>query len=55
MNRGLSPGNLYLYIDSDTGEKRGTVGDLEFVKRVGTGGVCDMQIVRHTVAIWLSK
>ena len=37
MHRDLSVGNLYLYIDPDTGEKRGIIGDFEYSKRAGSG------------------
>lgn len=45
VHRDLSPGNLYLYTDPSTGEKRGLVGDLEFAKRVGTGAEGDGMVV----------
>ena len=46
MHRDISPGNLYLYIDPSTGEKRGLVGDLEFAKRMGGTGKRDGRTVR---------
>ena len=46
VHRDISPGNLYLYIDPSTGEKRGLVGDLEFAKRVGSTGKRDGRTVR---------
>ena len=45
MHRDLSVGNLYLYIDPDTGEKRGIIGDFEYSKRAGTGGKGDGKTV----------
>lgn len=45
MHRDLSVGNLYLYIDPVSGEKRGIIGDFEFAKKVGTGGRREMKIV----------
>ena len=37
MHRDLSVGNLYLYVNPDTGEKRGIIGDFEYSKRAGSG------------------
>ena len=45
MHRDLSVGNLYLYIDPDTGEKRGIIGDFEYSKRAGSGGKGDSKTV----------
>ena len=45
VHRDLSLGNLYLYIDPVSGEKRGLIGDYEFAKKVGSGGRYDIKIV----------
>ena len=45
VNRDLSLGNLYLYIDPVSGEKRGLIGDFEFAKKVGSGGRYDIKTV----------
>ena len=45
VHRDLSAGNLYLYTDPVSGEKRGLVGDFEFAKRAGTGSDPDGIIV----------
>ena len=45
VHRDISTGNIYLYIDPVTGEKRGMLGDLEFAKKVGTGARYDVRIV----------
>ena len=45
VHRDLSLGNLYLYIDPVSGEKRGLIGDFEFAKKVGSGGRYDIKIV----------
>ena len=45
VHRDLSPKNLYLYIDPDSGEKRGIIGDFEFSKRAGSGEKGDYKIV----------
>ena len=45
VHRDLSLGNLYLYIDLVSGEKRGLIGDFEFAKKVGSGGRYDIKIV----------
>ena len=48
MHRDLSVGNLYLYIDPDTGEKRGIIGDFEYSKRAGSGKKGDGKTVGLT-------
>ena len=45
VHRDLSLGNLYLYIDPVSGEKRGLIGDFELAKKVGSGGRYDLRIV----------
>lgn len=45
VHRDISTGNIYLYIDPVTGEKRGMLGDLELAKKVGTGARYDVRIV----------
>ena len=45
MHRDISTGNIYLYVDPVTSEKRGMLGDLEFAKKVGTGSRYDVRIV----------
>ena len=45
VHRDISTGNIYLYVDSVTGEKRGMLGDLEFSKKVGTGARYDVRTV----------
>ena len=45
VHRDLSLGNLYLYIDPVSGEKRGLIGDFEFAKKVGSGGRYDIKTV----------
>ena len=45
VHRDLSTGNLYLYTDPVTGEKRGLVGDLELAKRAGSGKDGDVRAV----------
>ena len=45
VHRDLSAGNLYLYTDPVTGEKRGLVGDLELAKRAGSGKDGDVRAV----------
>ena len=35
IHRDISPGNIYLYTDPITKEKRGLIGDLEYAKRAG--------------------
>lgn len=55
-HRDLSVGNLYLYIDPVSGEKRGLIEDFEFSKKVGSGGRHDFKIVclLFLVEIWLT-
>ena len=38
-------GNLYLYTDPVSEEKRGLIGDFEYAKRVGDGGLHDVRTV----------
>ena len=45
MHRDISTGNIYLYVDPVTGEKRGMLGDLEFAKKVGIGARYDVRTV----------
>ena len=45
VHRDLSLGNLYLYIDPVSGEKRGLIGDFEFAKKVATEVRFDPRIV----------
>ena len=45
IHRDISPGNLYLYNDPNTNEKRGLIGDFEYAKRAGTGARCTMRTV----------
>ena len=45
VHRDISVGNLYLYTDPVSKEKRGLIGDLEYAKRVGDGGKYDACIV----------
>ena len=56
VHRDLSVGNLYLYVDPVSGEKRGLIGDFECAKKVGSGGRHDFKIVclLFLVEIWLT-
>ena len=45
VHRDLSPANLYLYTDPDTGVKRGIIGDLEYTKKAGVGASSDIRSV----------
>ena len=45
VHRDLSVGNLYLYVDPVSGEKRGLIGDFECAKKVGSGGRYDLGMV----------
>ena len=45
VHRDLSPANLYLYTDPDTGVKRGIIGDLEYAKQAGAGASSDIRTV----------
>ena len=47
VHRDISPSNIYLYINPETGEKRGLIGDFEYSKRVGAGGKGDTMVVRY--------
>lgn len=47
VHRNISPGNIYLYIDPVTEERRGLIGDLEYAKRVGTSARCRFRTVCH--------
>ena len=47
VHRDISVGNLYLYTDPVSKEKRGLIGDLEYAKRVGEGGKHDVRTVRN--------
>ena len=38
-------GNLYLYTDPVSGKKRGLIGDLEYAKRAGSGGLHEVRTV----------
>ena len=70
VHRELSPANLYLYTDPDTGVKRGIIGDLEYAKKAGTEASSDVRsvcmivfawillltiIIRDHLSLWLSK
>ena len=44
VHRDISVGNLYLYTDPVSEEKRGLIGDFEYAKRVG-GGKPDVRTV----------
>lgn len=43
VHRDISVGNLYLYKDPVTKETRGLIGDFEYAKRVGWGGMHDIR------------
>ena len=45
VHRDLSVGNLYLYVDPVSGEKRGLIGDFEYAQKVGGRGRQDRRIV----------
>ena len=44
--------NLYLYIDPDTGEKRGIIGDFEYSKRAGSGAKGDLKTVNSILSLF---
>ena len=50
IHRDLSVANLYLYIDPDTGEKRGIIGDFEYSKRAGSGAKGDFKAVNSILS-----
>ena len=45
VHRDISAGNLYLYTDPVSGKKRGLIGDLEYAKRAGSGGLHEVRTV----------
>ena len=47
VHRDTNTGNLYLYTDPVSKEKRGLIGDLEYVKRVGWEEKHDVRTVRN--------
>ena len=51
IHRDLSVANLYLYIDPDTGEKRGIIGDFEYSKRAGSGAKGDLKTVTSILSL----
>lgn len=52
VHRDLSPANLYLYTDPDTGVKRGIIGDLEYTKKAGVGASSDIRTVCISISDW---
>ena len=49
VHRDISVGNLYLYTDPVSEEKRGLIGDFEYAKRVGEGGKPDVRTVCNQI------
>ena len=51
VHRDISVNNLYLYTDPVSKEKRGLIGDFEYAKRVGDGGLHDVRTVCDKIYI----
>ena len=49
IHRDISIGNIYLYTDPETQEKRGMIGNLEYVKEAGVGSQNDIRTVSDDI------
>ena len=49
VHRDLSIGNVYLYKDPVTQEKKGIIGDFEYAIKAGTDGQCGVRTVSDAI------
>ena len=47
VHRDISIGNVYLYTDPETQEKKGMIGDFEYAKMAGVGAQNEVRTVSN--------